>query len=352
MKWQTWAGDGKLSRCDLDVAGWTCTHRTLSLRYYWIFAITVGVGLLFGIFGAFETMFYRSLANVDGRVVITDQYGVTQLVPDEQAQEHLDQVDHSNTLEHAPIPPKHAYSRSIRLWSTPVKNPVRTMFVTWTQMAVALTSPAILYAVLATSTSLAGLIFMSLTYDSVLQDYGWPAKSVGLINIGGIIGAFIAMAYSTLLAEPLNLWLAKRNRGIHTPEHRLIALVPAFAIGFASLLMYGFTSTGASSEWPVLIAYSMFQTSWISLLITTSAFAVEASPRFPGSALVMVVGTKNIVSFGTSHGLSSTIGVRQFSWSFGIIAGIYGAIALLGVPVYLLNPRWRSYVGQRAAHRL
>lgn len=319
----------------------------ISSRYYWVFAITVGFGLLLACLGAFETMFQRSLLNVDGRVVVTDEYGMTQVVSDDQAQEYLDHAGTSLTTGGSPETRKHSYLRTLQPWSTPAEHPLRTMLMTWTQMAFSLTSPAILYAVLATSTALAGLIFMSLTYDSILQGYGWPAKSVGLINIGGLVGAFLAMAYSALLAEPLNLWLAKRNRGIHTPEHRLIALIPAFVLGFVSLLMYGFTSIGATSEWPVLMAYAMFQTSWISLLITTSAFAVEASPRNPGAALVMVVGTKNIVSFGTSHGLSSTIGVRPFSWSFGVIAGIYGAIAVLGVPVYILNPRWRAYVGRR-----
>lgn len=92
----------------------------------------------------------------------------------------------------------------------------------------------------------------------------------------------------------------------------------------------------------------MFQISWISLLITSSAFAVEASPRHPGAALVMIVGTKNIVSFGTGHGLPYRIGVHPLTWSFGVIAGIYGAIAVLGIPVHLLNLRWRAYVGRKA----
>lgn len=312
----------------------------------------VGAGLVSAFFGAFETMFHRSMLNVDGRVVVTDEYGMTQVVSDDQAQDFLDHADTNDTTGGDSNAVKYTYARRIRPWSTPVERPFHSMLMTWTQMAVSLTSPAILYAVLATSTALAGTIFMSLTYDSILQDYGWSPASVGLINIGGLVGAFIAMAYSALLAEPLNLWLAKRNRGIHTPEHRLVALVPAFVLGFASLLMYGFTAVDATSEWPVIIAYAGFQISFISLLITTSAFAVEASPRHPGAALVMVVGTKNIVSFGTSHGLSSTIGVRPLTWSFGVIAGIYGAIAVLGVPVYFLNPRWRAYVGRKANNEI
>ncbi|KAI7683978.1 MFS general substrate transporter [Hortaea werneckii] len=242
--------------------------------YYWVFAIMVGAGLIFAFFGAFETMFHRSMLNVDGRVVVTDEFGMSQVVSDDQAQDFLDNARANDATAGDSNVRKYAYVRRIRPWSTPVERPFHTMLMTWTQMTVSLTSPAILYVVLATSTALAGIVFMSLTYDSILQGYGWSPKSVGLINIGGLVGAFIAMAYSALVAEPLNLWLAKRNRGIHNPEHRLVALVPAFVLGFASLLMYGFTAIDATSEWPVVIAYTGFQMSFISLLITTSAFAI------------------------------------------------------------------------------
>ena len=58
----------------------------------------------------------------------------------------------------------------------------------------------------------------------------------------------------------------------------------------------------------------------------------------------MVIGSKNIVSFGVSHALSSTIGVDPLKWSFGVFAGVYGGIAALSIPVYLANPVWRAYL--------
>ncbi|KAF4982283.1 hypothetical protein FZEAL_2069 [Fusarium zealandicum] len=49
---------------------------------------------------------------------------------------------------------------------------------------------------------------------------------------------------------------------------------------------------------------------WItftSVLINTTTFAAEASPKHPGPALIMVIGTKNIVSFGVAYGLTPMV---------------------------------------------
>jgi hypothetical protein len=328
---------------------WTILKSALTRdRYYWIFAITLAVGLVFVIFGGFETAYDRPVASIDGQVIRTDKYGRVIVVPDDEAQQAL---DHNDKISASSEPTntvlqRESYLQKVRSWSTIGPHPVQVVLTTWWQMIISLTSPAILFAVLTTSIALAGVVFMSLTYDGILQAHGWAPKSVGLINIGAMIAAILAMAYAGIVCEPLNIWLAKRNNGIHTPEHRLVALAPACVLGFVSLLIYGLTSTSASA-WGVLVSYTTFLASFIALLITTSTFAVEASPRHPGPALVMVVGTKNIVSFGTSHGLSATIGVRSFAWSFGVLAGIYGGVTLLGIPVYFLNPRWRVYMSRR-----
>ncbi|KAK5739821.1 hypothetical protein LTR17_005107 [Elasticomyces elasticus] len=58
--------------------------------YYWVFAITIGAGLVFVLLGAFETSFQRPLANIDGQVVVTNEFGITQVMPDDQAQDYLD----------------------------------------------------------------------------------------------------------------------------------------------------------------------------------------------------------------------------------------------------------------------
>lgn len=48
-----------------------------------------------------------------------------------------------------------------------------------------------------------------------------------------------------------------------------------------------------------MIGWTLEQFGFIVMLITTTHFAAEAYPQNPGPALVMVVGLKNVVSFGS-----------------------------------------------------
>jgi hypothetical protein len=68
-----------------------------------------------------------------------------------------------------------------------------------------------------------------------------------------------------------------------------------------------------------------------------------------GPALVVVVGTKNIISFGVTYGLTPMVTKHGYEWACGVLAGIMAGIMLLGVPVYFWNPKWRKYVAGREA---
>jgi MFS family permease len=307
--------------------------------YYWVFAFTIGAGLIFVLFGAFETSFQRSLVSIDGLVIVTDEFGVTQVVPDDQAQDRLAdaQSDHDSESDM----PRTSYMQKLKPWSKPRPRPIRIMVTAWLQMAFSLTSPALLYVILISSAALSGTIFQSLTYATTLISLGWSEKSIGLINVGAIVGSVIAMVYCQFISDPLVIWLARRNQGIHKPEHRLVPLVPVVCLGFAMHLVFGFSAT-STSAWGTIVSYTLSNAAFIAILIISSTFATEATPKYPGPAIVMVIGSKNIISFGVSHALSGTIGVHPLAWSFGVFAGVYAALALLGVPVYFLNPRWRA----------
>jgi hypothetical protein len=101
---------------------------------------------------------------------------------------------------------------------------------------------------------------------------------------------------------------------------------------------------GGGSYWGILVSWTLFQVTFTSVLIVTTTFAAEASPKHPGPALVMVIGTKNIVSFGVAYGLTDMVQHGGYTWTFGVLAGIFGAIFILGIPIYMLNPKWRRYV--------
>lgn len=325
--------------------------------YYWIFVITVSVGIVIAYLFAFETQFTRPIASLDGQLIVTDEFGVTHIVPDSEAQEFLANLqasginpaalDPSSPSDGAAVSERKSYLQLIRPWSKPHPHPVRVILRSWMQMVVSLLSPGLLYAVLTSAVVLGCAVAISLTYDAVFLGYGWPAKDIGLINIGGVIGALLGMLYCTFSAEPFVLWMAKRNRGVHTPEHHLLTLAPPAVIGFAMLFLYGWTAEGGSTWWGPYMAWTLFEYAFTAVIIISTTFASEAAVHYPGPALVVVVGTKNLVSFGLSYGLTPMVAEHGYKWAFGVLAGIYMAVFLLGIPVYMYNGRFRAYAARK-----
>lgn len=206
--------------------------------YYWVFAILIGAGLVFVVFGAFETAFQRPLASIDGQVVKTDEFGVTTIIPDDQALEYLDVVQEHTQLD-ASIP-RTSYLQRLKPVVECRPHPARLILTTWLNMAVSLTSPALLFVVLISSMALSGTIYQSLTYATTLISLSWNPKDVGLINIvrntclwfgilltsdllqGALVGSCLAMAYAAFVADPVIIWMTRRNKGVFQPEFRLI----------------------------------------------------------------------------------------------------------------------------------
>ncbi|KAF5667717.1 major facilitator superfamily transporter [Fusarium denticulatum] len=290
----------------------------------------------------------RPVVSLDGRAVLTDDFGVTHVVPDSEAQEYLERHGIEDQRGDEVDVPLKSYAQMLKPWGSSHKTPGQIMLLSLLHMAQSMTSPAILFTVLASSITLTCVVDVSLTSDAVLQQYGCNPKDIGLINLDGIIGGLLGAAYCTLLGEPFIIWMAKRNHGIHKPEHRLIISMPVAILGFSMLLLYGFMATaafeGGGSYWGILVSWTLFQVTFTSVLIVTTTFAAEASPKHPGPARFMVIGTKNIVSFGVAYGLTDMVQHGGYTWTFGVLAGIFGAIFILGIPISMLNPKWRRYV--------
>ncbi|KAJ5730844.1 uncharacterized protein N7483_005352 [Penicillium malachiteum] len=320
--------------------------------FYWVYVIAIGVGLILVLFGCFETRYQRRSQMRNGQLVVTDQFGVTRVLSGIRAQDYLEMMRTEDELENpndGQPPRKLSYLQMLKPWQKPVKNPVGMVLTTWFQMFEAFSSPGILYATLLASVVLGSSVGVSLTYDTVLQDYGWPAKNVGLINLGGVFGGFGGMLYAGVFGDWFILYMAKRSGGVHKPEHRLILLIFPGILMVASLLLYGFTAGGGSTWGGPFMGWTIIQVAFVSVLILSTSFAAEAWEKNPGPALVTVVGTKNIISFGVSYGLSPMVEKYSYPTAVGILTGVTVGIFLLGIPVYFFNPAWRHYMKKREA---
>lgn len=125
--------------------------------YYGVFAIAVGVGLVFAIFGAFETRFARPATNIDGVVVLTDDYGVTHVIPSDEIDSHpgLRGQNLAGVPDNAPYEgPQPTYRDRLAFWGRAHPTPGKIMISAWVHMFKCLASPAILYAILTSSIAL------------------------------------------------------------------------------------------------------------------------------------------------------------------------------------------------------
>lgn len=144
-----------------------------------------------------------------------------------------------------------------------------------------------------------------------MVNYGWEPESVGLISIGGMMGSVVVVLYCTFIGDKFVLFLARRNRGVHKPEHDLI---PPGIVGFTMLILYGWTAKGAPSWWAPYMAWTLFQYIFTTILTVSTTFASEAGAEHPGPALVIVVRTQNIVSFGVTYGITPIVAEDGYKW--------------------------------------
>ena len=140
--------------------------------------------------------------SVRGQVVHTDEFGVTRVLSDEEAREY-GAFDANNILasENGDSTQKRGFILTLNPVSKVLPNGFKVAGTVLIKMLSALSSPAVIWAILASSISLGksswvrlrswklltgtGVgISMSLTYGTVLTEgFGWAPATVGLVNV-------------------------------------------------------------------------------------------------------------------------------------------------------------------------
>lgn len=84
-----------------------------------------------------------------------------------------------------------------------------------------------------------------------------------IFKVGVIPACFLAMFYSGFCADKINIWLAKRNGGVHTPEHHLIHLIIPCITGAIGIIAIAVTINAPQkhSYWGFLIGKHIYP--WI-----------------------------------------------------------------------------------------
>lgn len=309
--------------------------------YYWLFAIALGTSLILVVFLCPETRFSRGLQALNGQAVYTDEFGATHILSDAEARERFGTVQAQTGANTQ----KKSYLEELNPWSGVTPGALKVLGGAFIKIGKSASSPAVIFSLLASSMSLGIAIGITLIYSTILEvEYNWSPASVGLFNAGTIPACFLAMLYAGWGADKINIWLAKRNGGVHKAEHHLIHMIAPGITGAIGITLVAVCAHAPQSysAWTLIVGWAIYQFSFTAILITTTTLAAETVPESPGAALVVVVGGKNLVSFGLSYGIIPMIFSMGYLKALMTLLGIFLGIFLLGLPVYFINPKWRK----------
>ncbi|KAL8279771.1 hypothetical protein RQP46_007866 [Phenoliferia psychrophenolica] len=330
----------------------TVSFVAASLGWRWVygvFAIISAVCLVIGFFAIPETRFNRPIANLDGRIAITDAYGETRILTYAEATLILPeselQVSHDTSA--GPVGKK-SFLAELSPFSGISKGGWTNFPRTLLEMAKGLSYPAMLWAALLN-------IALRLTYATKLTaaPWDWNAKDTSLINIATLPASIIALITGRY-NDKIVSYLARRNNNVREPEFHLITMIPALFAVTGGITLYG-----AAGAYPhhigvagYIAGFFFFQYGFVCLLVITTVYVVESYPAKAGPLIVIVCCSRNLIAYGASNGFIPLVEEDNYFFGYGMLAVIQAGIAVFGIPVYLYGKALRRRAGGGIDHWL
>lgn len=320
---------------------------------YWFWAGFSTFSLILSIFCLPETLFPRAPALIDGKIIITDQYGNVTVVAAEEASG----LSPNQLAPRDQITASNSYIRALAPVKFQPQGP-KKFLVTYIEMGLALLNPSIFWVLLLNSLLFGGLVSLSLTYSTQLESPPWSfsPSAVGTAQAGSFIGAIIALGLSGATVDRVSGFLTKHNDGVREPEHLIPNFVLPSCLAFAGLVLYGFVG-GNPQKYPgsgwigVHISFAMYNCGFVSLSAITGAWVAEATPHWSGAAMVLVCGGRNVLSFAISNDFPRWIvsqGIQNAYIELG--AALLGVMVVGSIPMYLFNKSIRRVWTKKLRH--
>lgn len=185
-----------------------------------IFAILSAIGAILVLFAAPETKFERPAFAIDGKPAKVDAFGNLIMLNEAEASE-VALHDGGLGSRNGPVESM-TYRESLTRLAPFTRGDFKLILTVFKYMGLALLDPAILWALGASSIVLGTTIGQSLTFGTILQSkYMWAPQHTGLIYLGSIPLSALMYLTTGWGGDRINLWLARRNNGVHSPEHRV-----------------------------------------------------------------------------------------------------------------------------------
>ncbi|KAH8690798.1 major facilitator superfamily domain-containing protein [Talaromyces proteolyticus] len=207
--------------------------------------------------------------------------------------------------------------------------------------------PGIFWAAITYGVTL-GWVVLQQTVNSVYfpEQYGFNALAVGDISAATIIGALAGCFFGGPVSDWISAAIAKRKKGLFTPEMRLWTLVPAFILGPVGLMLWG-VGLGKNLHWSVPIAGTAITYGILCLVPAVGmSYVVDSYKPLAGEAITSLTAFKNTFAFGISFAVFPWLERDGFIKMSGYMTLIEGLTFLTTVPLFLYGKQLRKFTSR------
>jgi MFS family permease len=277
----------------------------------WFGIINLGVTTLILFFGLEETMYFRK--EIEG----VDEGAPEVLVGSETVDEKGHPVSKDAAVDEQPASPvirgsihttKQTYWQKLRPFrSVPGRPTVKQMFYMMIRpLIMFFYFPNVIWAGFLYGASLCWYQVQNATMALILGDapYHFSSNMVGVSYLSLFIGCCLAWWWSGWAGDRLAIILARRNKGIREPEHRLWLLLVSGIISTAGMILWGVGASQKIHFMGLEIGMAMVSFGVVSGGNTALAYDVDCFKEIAGESLVLVIVIRNTMGFGMSYGIT------------------------------------------------
>ncbi|KAK5263776.1 hypothetical protein LTR99_010879 [Exophiala xenobiotica] len=277
----------------------------------WFGVIILGVCTIIIFFGLEETMYFRQ--TIEG----VDEGAAEVVTGVETLGEKTDAVSKDAPLREAgsPLPVaetwylrKRTYLQKLQLFRLDHGRPsLRQMFIMMGRpLLMFFYFPNVNWAGFLYGASLCWYNVQNATMALILNapPYNFSAQSVGISYLSLLIGCILAWWWAGWAGDEIAIRLARRNRGIREPEHRLWLLAFSGTLATAGLILWGVGAAHHTHFMGLIIGLGMTSFGIVSGGSTSLAYDVDCFKEIAGESVVLVIVIRNTMGFGVSYGIT------------------------------------------------
>jgi hypothetical protein len=209
--------------------------------------------------------------------------------------------------------------------------------------------PSVVYAGFSYGSNLVWFNVLNGTASLILSapPYNFPASMVGLSYLSPLVGVAAGSFYSGVIGDRIVLWLARRNKGVLEPEHRLWLFSASLILIPGSLILWGVGAAHHVHWFGLIFAMGVIAASNSIGVQLSVSYCIDSYKDLSGEAMVTVIIIRNTMSFAIGYGITPWVTDMGYQNAF-ILAAFAGlAQVLTFLAVVKWGKSWRDGTKKR-----